>query len=227
MDLVGDFIGSELFIIDGDSLLLKCFSDKTLDFYPGFQLLHATYTVEKLLQKLKQRKCVFEIVFFDSNARFCIPAENTDDNNDRYLLAREAIIQHLLAVSKELKHGFDVQLFESYHSDAFEEHLLSSGAYVFMCHEGDMDEIDDIDDIDNISDDDDNTSDGEWQEDDSDNDDTADNEDENTKLRVSNSVIGLRLMIHWFIMHGCNIALINNLEFRDTKVWIYTKKLMR
>lgn len=29
---------------------------------------------------------------------------------------------------------------------------------------------------------------------------------------------GLRRMIYWFITHGCNVSLINSLEFRDTKV---------
>lgn len=216
VDLVGDFIGSELFIIDGDSLLLKCFSDRKLDFWPGFQLLHATYIVEKLLQKLGQRKCVFEIVFFDSNARFCIPTESSDDKYDRYLLAREAIIRHLVAISQEKKHGFDVYLFESYHSESFREHLLDSGAYVFMCHEGTVDEMDEINDV---NDDDDDSAEEDYQNDNSDDDNIGtENELENMKVRIPQSVIGLRLMIHWFITHGCNIALINNLEFRDTKV---------
>ena len=32
VDLVGDYAGKELFLLDGDSLLLKCFSDPQLDF---------------------------------------------------------------------------------------------------------------------------------------------------------------------------------------------------
>ena len=46
LDLVGDYAGDELFILEGDSLLLQCFSDNQIDFDEGFQLLHATYTVE-------------------------------------------------------------------------------------------------------------------------------------------------------------------------------------
>jgi hypothetical protein len=41
VDLVGDYAGNELFMIEGDSLLLRCFDDANLDFNPGFQLLHA------------------------------------------------------------------------------------------------------------------------------------------------------------------------------------------
>ena len=32
VDLVGDYAGQELFLIDGDSLLLRCLSDSKLDF---------------------------------------------------------------------------------------------------------------------------------------------------------------------------------------------------
>lgn len=32
VDLVGDYAGKELFLLEGDSLLLKCFSDPRLDF---------------------------------------------------------------------------------------------------------------------------------------------------------------------------------------------------
>lgn len=32
VDLVGDYAGQELFLVEGDSLLLRCFSDPNLDF---------------------------------------------------------------------------------------------------------------------------------------------------------------------------------------------------
>lgn len=32
VDLVGDYAGQELFLVEGDSLLLRCFSDVDLDF---------------------------------------------------------------------------------------------------------------------------------------------------------------------------------------------------
>ena len=46
LDLVGDYAGKEKFFIEGDSLLLECFTSPQLDFCLGFQLLHATYLVE-------------------------------------------------------------------------------------------------------------------------------------------------------------------------------------
>ena len=33
VDLVGDYAGQELFLLEGDSLLLRCFSDPDLDFH--------------------------------------------------------------------------------------------------------------------------------------------------------------------------------------------------
>lgn len=33
VDLVGDYAGSELFLVEGDSLLLRCWSDTKLDFH--------------------------------------------------------------------------------------------------------------------------------------------------------------------------------------------------
>jgi len=55
VDLVGDYAGNELFLVEGDSLLLHAFSDPNLDFDNGLQLLHATYNVENFLKKLVLR----------------------------------------------------------------------------------------------------------------------------------------------------------------------------
>ncbi|BAE56105.1 unnamed protein product [Aspergillus oryzae RIB40] len=65
LDLVGDYAGDELFILEGDSLLLHCFSDDQIDFTNGFQLLHATYLVEKFLAQLHQRKYPYFLMCHD------------------------------------------------------------------------------------------------------------------------------------------------------------------
>ncbi|KAJ5499011.1 Helicase C-terminal [Penicillium expansum] len=212
VDLVGDFVGDELFIIEGDSLLLECFSNEKLDFNPGFQVLHATYLVEKLLQKLQQRKCFFEVVFFDENASLCIPKGVHRDLHARYLLAREAIIQHLISVRVHPSRFFQALRFDSFQSDEFKAHLISSGAYLFMCHDGAFTEQNNDDaasDLDNSD-----------SESDS---DTSDLEDDDQKgsfvdKRGEISRFKLRAMIYWFVVHGYNLALLNSLEFRDTKV---------
>ena len=33
LDLVGDYAGRELFLLEGDSLILQCLDDRRLDFY--------------------------------------------------------------------------------------------------------------------------------------------------------------------------------------------------
>ncbi|KAJ5902701.1 DEAD/DEAH box helicase [Penicillium taxi] len=218
VDLVGDLVGDELFIIDGDSLLLHCFSNKKLDFAPGFQLLHATYLVEKFLSQLYQRNCLFEIVFFSQNSQLCLPLATKANQYDRYLLAREAIIQHLESISSRSASTLTVRRFNTFQSKAFDEHFVSSGASLFVCHDGSFaienhdkkyeeDENTDLEDesSDESNDDEDSQSPPKVQ--------VQDKTTHGTSLRINN-----RLMIHHLFTHGCNVALIHSVEFRDTKV---------
>ena len=39
VDLVGDYAGKELFLLEGDSLLLHCFNDPRLDFGGKYPLI--------------------------------------------------------------------------------------------------------------------------------------------------------------------------------------------
>jgi ATP-dependent RNA helicase DDX60 len=68
LDLVGDYAGQEHFLIDGDSLLRDCFGDSRLDFLHGWQVLHAVYAVERFLGALVVRHCRFSVAFFDGTA---------------------------------------------------------------------------------------------------------------------------------------------------------------
>lgn len=45
-----DFVDAEIFLIDGDSLLLDLFGERRLDWSNGGQFLHLTYLVERFLQ---------------------------------------------------------------------------------------------------------------------------------------------------------------------------------
>lgn len=216
VDLVGDYAGDELFIIDGDSLLLHVFSDEKLDFSPGFQLLHAAYMVEAFLHALLRRKCHFHIAFFADNSHLCTPPDAPRILSSRYLLAREAIIQHLCHNLHHVTPHVEIKLFEGYQSEGFKAYLASSGAYFFMCHDGalserrlDMAESDESDsDVDSDL------------EDSGGNAGDADDEEFKIppgKLRSKN---GFRNMVHWFICQGYNVALVNTVECRDTKVWL-------
>lgn len=45
-----DFVDAEIFLIDGDSLLLDLLGERSLDWRNGGQFLHLTYLVERFLQ---------------------------------------------------------------------------------------------------------------------------------------------------------------------------------
>lgn len=179
--------------------------------------MHATYLAEKLLQKLQQRKCFFEIVFFAENASLCIPKGVHKDLHARYLLAREAIIQHLVSVRVQPSRFFQALRFDSFQSDEFKAHLISSGAYLFMCHDGassEQNKDDTASDIDSSD-----------SESDSDSSDFEDGDEQGSFVdkRGEISRFKLRAMIYWFVVHGYNLALMNSLEFRDTKVGLFNR----
>ena len=50
LNILTDFVDAEIFLIDGDSLLLELLGEKTLDWSNGGQFLHLTYLLERFLQ---------------------------------------------------------------------------------------------------------------------------------------------------------------------------------
>ncbi|KAI9655950.1 MAG: hypothetical protein M1829_000460 [Trizodia sp. TS-e1964] len=135
VDLIGDLAGSSLFLIEGDSLLLQCFGDKHIDFTTGFQLLHAIYAVERFLAQLIKRKCNFHIVFFQEHSKICIPPQNSSFAS-RYLLARSALIRHFSTSLNHTHPEIEIRYFDSCRSEEFDQYMVSAGAYFFMCHDG-------------------------------------------------------------------------------------------
>ncbi|RAL11807.1 putative DEAD/DEAH box helicase [Aspergillus homomorphus CBS 101889] len=138
IDLVGDYAGDELFILEGDSLLRRSFSDSQLDFDPGFQLLHATYIVERFLAQLHQRKCHFHVVFFSAHSEACIPPHTSSGNRSKYRVARETIIQHLARHMPKAIPSIQIRRFEMYDCKEFYDYLVASRAYFIMCHDGEV-----------------------------------------------------------------------------------------
>lgn len=200
VDIVGDYAGNELFLIEGDSVLLHCFSDKHIDFDPGFQLLHATYAVEHFLRGLVARRCNFHIAFFDQHRELCVPPFVSDSNRDKYLLAREAIIRHLRANLKSVHPDIEVHLFPSVRSTSFAKYVATTDLYFIMCHDGATDRslrkrnilAKDLNALDD-----------------------EDHDGVEAELRAK---VMFRLLIYWFMERGYNAALVNGLEWRDTKV---------
>jgi hypothetical protein len=173
--------------------------------------------VETLLHKLQKRTCVFHIAFFAENAHLCVPVGTLDKLRYRYLLAREAIIRHLSENGPALGPEQWIKKFSSYRSPDFRSYLLTSGAYFFMCHDGGFAESS----VAKVMTDNRNESETLFADSDS-----VDGEKTDKKRDVDTSLsnealqcrIDLRRMIYRFMDYGYNIALINSLEFRDTKV---------
>ena len=188
VDLIGDYAGSELFLIDGDSLLRHCFSDSRLDFQNGFQMLHATYLVEQFLEGLVRRKCNFHIAFFEQNRPLCVPTFADPSNHGKYLLMRTVLILHLETNLSQKLPSIRVLRFESTTQESFTRYLFVSAVYFVMCHDGASADA--------------AVADG-----------AADPE---TSVDTEHK-IAYRAMIINFITCGYNVAVLNELEWRDTK----------
>jgi superfamily II RNA helicase len=189
VDLVGDYAGNELFMIEGDSLLLRCFDDANLDFNPGFQLLHAAYNAEHFLHNLASRKCNFHITFFECNRKLCIPETTDAKDASKYLLAREAIIRHLQANLASSHPEIKVNVFDSYEAQAFSDYLQRTSLYFMMTHDG-------ASPIDR----------------------KGKHIGQDTQAVSHTQRLPLRRMLLSFLARGYNVALINGLEWMDTKI---------
>lgn len=169
-------------------------------FVGGFQLLHAVYVVEHFIQGLVQRKCRFNIVFFDEHRHLCIPPTATSSNHGKYLLARSVISRHLEVYLMKSHPSITLHTFISAQDSRFNDYLKQSGVYFMMCHDGASTM----------------TLDGEP---------AAKSNKRETTSRVEPGVtfraanrIGFRRMIYLMIIRGYNVALVNGVEWMDTKV---------
>ncbi|OAL00090.1 P-loop containing nucleoside triphosphate hydrolase protein [Phaeosphaeriaceae sp. SRC1lsM3a] len=200
VDLVGDFAGSERFLVHGEALLLHCFSDPNIDFDPGFQLLHASYAVEKFLHGLVSRRCNFHIAFFDDYQDFCLPENAPLVNSEKYLLARAVIIRHLQANLPKVHPDIEVHRFLSTTSDTFAEYLRNTDIYFVLCHDGAS--ASDVQrrtilqkDLSVLKD-----------------------EDASQSGPQESNKAAFRTFIYDMMQRGYNTALVNGLEWQDTKV---------
>ncbi|GME50787.1 Helicase [Neofusicoccum parvum] len=181
VDLVGDYAGSEPFLVDGDSLLLHCFSDDKLDFQDGFQMLHAVWLVERFLDGLRRRNCVFHLAFFDDHAPHCVPSHATDDQRAKYLLARAVVLRHLEVNLARASAETGVLCFPSISSPAWDAARAANGYLFIMMNDGAADACD-------------------------------------CAAHVRDKT-ALRLAICSHITRGYSVALVNGLEWKDTKVY--------
>ncbi|XP_027035542.1 probable ATP-dependent RNA helicase DDX60 [Pocillopora damicornis] len=88
LNILTDFVDAEIFLIDGDSLLLELLCQSSLDWQHGGQFLHLTYLLERFLQYFKDKGGVFHVVFFKE-------VEIIWKSRPSMLLARQVLILHL------------------------------------------------------------------------------------------------------------------------------------
>ncbi|KAI0860058.1 hypothetical protein F4860DRAFT_480798 [Xylaria cubensis] len=139
MDIVGDFGGKQLFIIDGDSLLHYSITTSVVDYDVGFQLLHAIFAVESFLKKLQVRGCNFHVVFFDNQAELCAPSTASEGVRYKYQMTRAILIQHLRRSATTTSREDDAELvfsFPSIDSQQFHKYLTQNPATFLLCHDG-------------------------------------------------------------------------------------------
>jgi hypothetical protein len=166
----------------------------------GFQMLHAAYEVESFLRGLVTRKCNFHIAFFEQNRELCIPPTASESSRAKYLLARATIIRHLLVNLPETCPNIEIHLFKSFHGEDFKEYMDSADLYFVLCHDGASPFVTKQKALRSA-----NKVPGSVEE------------DRNDAAHVYSRTM-FRSMIFWFIKQGYNAALVNGLEWRDTKV---------
>ena len=169
--------------------------------------------VEKLLNDLLVRKCRFQIVCFHQNELLCIPTAVNNDDVPKYRLARAVILHHLSA-NLPCNCGIEFHRFDSFSDKEFRGFLDVSDAYFVMIHDGAVAgqlqsrgaTISELEtELDNIL-------------------EISRNAEEpagsNTEAltRTATSRFWLRVIIAWFLTNQYNVALINEVQFLDSKV---------
>ena len=130
----------------------------------------------------------------------CIPTGCSGSNREKYLLARAAIIRHLQVNLDAEQPGIELHVFPSFQCEAFEEYLESAGLYFIMCHDG----------ASSITSNQNPTSAKKVEM-------PEKAEDVRQDEYFYNKTM-FRSMIYWFVGRGYNAALVNGLEWQDTKV---------
>ncbi|THU98274.1 P-loop containing nucleoside triphosphate hydrolase protein [Dendrothele bispora CBS 962.96] len=104
MDLIGDFAGTEPFVVDGESLLQLVLDDPLLALGrtddPSFQVLHAYHIVERFLRDLISRSASFDIVFWRANRYNTLRTGDAKSIVASRALARVLLFRHLSKLSE-------------------------------------------------------------------------------------------------------------------------------
>ncbi|KAH8110039.1 hypothetical protein DFH11DRAFT_1806074 [Phellopilus nigrolimitatus] len=99
MDLIGDYAGNETFVLDGDALIQVVLNDPLIALGraedPSFQIVHARWSIERLLKNLLDRSAVFDIVFWEDNRHLTQRTGASNYELASRQLARKILFNHL------------------------------------------------------------------------------------------------------------------------------------
>ena len=153
--------------------------------------------MEYFLQGLIQRKCNFHLVFFDNHKDLCVPRGVNTLSRSKYLLTRAAVQRHLTINLRESHPNLEIHSFATEQDNVFREYLKSSGVYFVMCHDGACPPPLSTDVLSSGM---------------------AEGKQVEIDAQETSRRIVFRRMICWLMNESYNVALINGLEWADTKV---------
>ncbi|RPD67074.1 P-loop containing nucleoside triphosphate hydrolase protein [Lentinus tigrinus ALCF2SS1-7] len=103
MDLIGDYAGSEPFVVDGEALIDMILDDPLLalgrENDVSFQSVHAVYTLERILHDISKRSDSFEVVFWHERRFFSLHYGKSDYASCSRSLARIILYNHLKSLN--------------------------------------------------------------------------------------------------------------------------------
>ncbi|KAI0139834.1 P-loop containing nucleoside triphosphate hydrolase protein [Xylariaceae sp. FL1272] len=138
VDIISDFAGKELFAIHGDALITYCLHTASVDFFDGFQLLHAVHAVESFLAKLKSLGCNFHLIWFEDEKSLCVPKHAYRSHVYKYALTRTILIEHFARTpTSSSSDTVTSRVFPSSESAEFRTYLSDNPLHFIMCsHDG-------------------------------------------------------------------------------------------
>ncbi|KAI8818894.1 uncharacterized protein EV422DRAFT_535830 [Fimicolochytrium jonesii] len=131
IDLVGDFAGTELFVVDGEALLALVYEDLAGVDCPAF--LHALYCAEERLKALIDVKANFELAFFDDRRNLSANAPEGAYSKEAHWrrLFRSALVAHLRNNT-----GLRVNLFASVCTEDWVSYVAEKKPYFIFTNDG-------------------------------------------------------------------------------------------
>ncbi|KAH9899786.1 P-loop containing nucleoside triphosphate hydrolase protein [Cubamyces lactineus] len=102
MDLIGDYAGSEPFVVDGEALIQLVLDDPLLALGRkgdvSFQIVHAIYSLERILHEISRRSTSFDVVFWHERRYMTLFNGDDDYIITSRSLARKLLFNHLMSL---------------------------------------------------------------------------------------------------------------------------------